>query len=111
MIWTDHLQNITYNSTFVPQGAPTSETYDGIFFRSSGKFDAYADFKFSVGVTVGAGVLWNDAYDTVQKHGRVLVGGLSADGTVGAAGGWLLGGGHGIISPQYGLGAPWVTAY
>jgi FAD/FMN-containing dehydrogenase len=81
------------------------------FFSIIWKVRRNADFKFSVGITVGAGVLWNDAYDTVQKHGRVLVGGLSADGTVGAAGGWLLGGGHGIISPQYGLGAPLVTAY
>ena len=84
-----------------------------VFFfpRSSGKFGTNADFKISVGITVGAGVLWNDAYKAVQKHGRVLVGGLSADGTVGAAGGWLLGGGHGIISPLHGLGMLLVTAY
>lgn len=109
MIWTHHLQNITYNSTFVPQGAPISKTYDGIFFRSSGKFDANIDFKFYLGITLGAGVSWNDAYDAVQKRGRVLVGGVSPDGTVGAAGGWLFGGGHGILSPQYGLGMPLVV--
>jgi hypothetical protein len=29
MLWTHNMQNITYNSTFVPQGAPVSETYNG----------------------------------------------------------------------------------
>jgi FAD/FMN-containing dehydrogenase len=55
-------------------------------------------------MTLGAGVQWHEAYDAVQARGRVLVGGLSAAGSVGAAGGWLLGGGHGALSPSYGLG-------
>jgi FAD/FMN-containing dehydrogenase len=61
-------------------------------------------------ITIGAGVLWNDAYNAVNQHGRVLVGGLSAQGTVGAAGGWLLGGGHSVISPTFGLGSLLSTA-
>jgi len=84
MLWTHHLQNITYNPTFVPHGGPASEIYNAI--------------------TLEAGVLWNDAYDAAHAHGRVLIGGLSAEGTVGAAGGWLQGGGHGVTSPRYGLG-------
>jgi FAD/FMN-containing dehydrogenase len=55
-------------------------------------------------MTLGAGVQWHEAYDAVQAQGRVLVGGLSAGGSVGAAGGWLLGGGHSALSPYYGLG-------
>jgi FAD/FMN-containing dehydrogenase len=55
-------------------------------------------------MTLSAGVQWHEAYDAVQAQGRVLVGGLSAGGSVGAAGGWLLGGGHSILSPYYGLG-------
>jgi len=31
---------------------------------------------------------------------------VSARGSVGAAGGWLAGGGHSILSPNYGLGTP-----
>jgi hypothetical protein len=50
-------------------------------------------------MTLGAGVQWHEAYDAVQAQGRVLVGGLSAGGSVGAAGGWLLGGGHSALSP------------
>jgi FAD/FMN-containing dehydrogenase len=84
MLWTHYMKDITYNATFVPQGAPKSETYDAI--------------------TLGAGVQWFEAYDAIQTHGRVLVGGISLGGSVGAAGGWLLGGGHSILSPQHGLG-------
>ena len=35
---------------------------------------------------------------------RTLVGGHAAGGSVGAAGGWLMGGGHSALSPSYGLG-------
>ena len=37
-----------------------------------------------------------------DAHGVVVVTG--ADHSVGAAGGWILGGGHSLLSPQYGLG-------
>lgn len=37
-----------------------------------------------------------------DEKGVVVVGGASY--SVGAAGGWVLGGGHGSLSPQYGLG-------
>ncbi|KAH7920246.1 FAD-binding domain-containing protein [Leucogyrophana mollusca] len=84
MLWTHHLNNITYNSTFAPEGAPPTETYDAI--------------------TVGSGVLWNDAYNTVAAEGRMLIGGISVGGSTGAAGGWLQGGGHSTFSPLHGLG-------
>ncbi|KAH7921264.1 FAD-binding domain-containing protein [Leucogyrophana mollusca] len=84
MLWTHHLNNITLNSTFVPEGAPSTEIYNAI--------------------TVGSGVLWNDAYNAVAAQGRMLIGGLSAGGSVGAAGGWLQGGGHSAFAPLHGLG-------
>ncbi|KAH7921107.1 FAD-binding domain-containing protein [Leucogyrophana mollusca] len=84
MIWTHHLNNITLNPTFVPEGAPAMETYDAI--------------------TIGSGVIWNDAYNAVAAQGRMLIGGISAGGSVGAAGGWLQGGGHSAFSPLHGLG-------
>ena len=55
-------------------------------------------------VTFGAGVQWHEAYDFVQKQGLYIVGGLSGGGTVGAAGGWVMGGGHSMFSPKFGLG-------
>ena len=55
-------------------------------------------------ITLGAGVQWHEAYDAAYAHNRVLVGGLSPDVSVGAAGGWIQGGGHSALSPKYGLG-------
>ena len=54
--------------------------------------------------TFGAGVQWFEAYEVAKEHNRVIVGGFSARGSLGAAGGWLAGGGHSAISPNYGLG-------
>ncbi|KAF5368069.1 hypothetical protein D9758_004453 [Tetrapyrgos nigripes] len=84
MIWTHNLKNITPSSTFVPEGAPENETYHVL--------------------TLEAGVAWHEAYDAAQANGRVIVGGITPGGSVGTTGGWMQGGGHGILSPQHGLG-------
>ena len=57
-------------------------------------------------VTLGAGVQWHEAYDFVQKQGRFILGGISPGASVGAAGGWVMGGGHSFFSPKFGLGTP-----
>ena len=54
--------------------------------------------------TFEAGVQWFEAYQVAKRHNREIVGGNSQG--VGAAGGWLAGGGHSILAPNYGLGAP-----
>ena len=54
--------------------------------------------------TLGAGVQWFEAFEAAKQRKRIIVGGLSARGSVGAAGGWLQGGGHSSLSPSYGLG-------
>ncbi|KAI5993065.1 hypothetical protein F5J12DRAFT_907354 [Pisolithus orientalis] len=84
VVWTHNMKNITYDTQFTPQGAPPNETYQAL--------------------TVGAGVQWYEAYDTANQNGRMMVGGLSLGGSVGAGGGWLQGGGHSALSPTYGLG-------
>ncbi|KAK7024262.1 hypothetical protein VNI00_016479 [Paramarasmius palmivorus] len=84
MIWTHHLKNITYNAAFVPVNSTSGETFKALTFE--------------------AGVQWHEAYDAAEQNGRVIVGGLSAGGSVGAAGGWVLGGGHSALAPTYGLG-------
>jgi FAD/FMN-containing dehydrogenase len=58
-------------------------------------------FRCILAVTLGAGVQFHEAFDFVEKHGRFIVGGSP---TVGAAGGWVMGGGHGSLSPSFGLG-------
>ncbi|EIW73961.1 FAD-binding domain-containing protein [Coniophora puteana RWD-64-598 SS2] len=84
MIWTHNMKNISYDAVFVPDGAPSSETYD-VF-------------------TLGAGVQWSEAYTAAEAREHLLLGGISYGGSVGAAGGWFQGGGHSALSPVYGLG-------
>ncbi|EIW73783.1 hypothetical protein CONPUDRAFT_160716 [Coniophora puteana RWD-64-598 SS2] len=78
------MKNISYDAVFVPDGAPSSETYD-VF-------------------TLGAGVQWSEAYTAAEAREHLLLGGISYGGSVGAAGGWFQGGGHSALSPVYGLG-------
>ena len=67
-------------------------------------------FYFSLVVTsvftFGAGVQWFESYQAVRKRNRVIVGGVSPDGSIAVGGGWLSGGGHSPIAPNYGLGTP-----
>jgi len=55
-------------------------------------------------LTFAAGVQWIEAYEAARQHNREIVGAVSQ--SVGAAGGWLAGGGHSAIAPNYGLGTP-----
>ena len=55
-------------------------------------------------LTLDAGVQWYEAYVAANSYNRTIVGGISDGGSVGAAGGWVQGGGHGILSPKFGLG-------
>ncbi|KZT26763.1 isoamyl alcohol oxidase [Neolentinus lepideus HHB14362 ss-1] len=71
---------ISYNATFTPEGCTTS--YNAM--------------------TLGAGVGWQDAYQFADKHNVTIVCGYHQ--TVGSSGGWVMGGGHSILSPNYGLG-------
>ncbi|KAL8819539.1 MAG: hypothetical protein Q9191_007715 [Dirinaria sp. TL-2023a] len=53
-------------------------------------------------VTFGAGQQWGGIYKFADAKNVTVLGGSSA--TVGAAGGWITGGGHGMLSPVFGLG-------
>ncbi|KAI0778209.1 FAD-binding domain-containing protein [Trametes elegans] len=86
VVWVHNMKNITVHDNFSPVGAQVSETHDQA-------------------ITLGAGVQWQEAYEAVNARNRVLVGGQSAGGTVGAASGWVLGGGHSMLSPAFGLDA------
>ncbi|KAL4954525.1 hypothetical protein BDW69DRAFT_205151 [Aspergillus filifer] len=53
-------------------------------------------------ISFGAGQQFAGIYDFVQEHGYRVVGGSSQ--TVGAAGGWITGRGHSILTNELGLG-------
>ncbi|PYI09622.1 FAD-binding domain-containing protein, partial [Aspergillus sclerotiicarbonarius CBS 121057] len=58
---------------------------------------------------VGAGIEVAEAYAAAQQQGLRVVGGGCP--TVGVAGGWVPGGGHGPLSAAYGLGADEALEY
>jgi hypothetical protein len=86
---THNLQGISYSTAFTPAGCPASKQY--------------------AAMTVGAGVSWQTVYDYAESHGFTAIGGYSQ--SVGASGGWLLGGGHSILTPVHGLGVDRVVQF
>ncbi|KDQ07937.1 hypothetical protein BOTBODRAFT_38376 [Botryobasidium botryosum FD-172 SS1] len=80
-IQTIRLKGITFDDGFIP---------------------SECDVPAEKAVTVAAGEYWYDVYKAADAHNSTIVGGACT--SVGAAGGWALGGGHSLLSPQYGLG-------
>ncbi|KAL4985204.1 hypothetical protein BDW68DRAFT_148011 [Aspergillus falconensis] len=82
-LWTHHIQPpIKLEQDFVPE-ACTQAAGDVITF--------------------GAGQQFSGIYEFAHQHNYRVVGGSS--NTVGAAGGWITGGGHSMLSNELGLGA------
>ena len=84
LIWTHHLRKLKYHPSFTPAGAP-------------------AGTKGVTAMTVGAGVDWLSVYQKAAKYGQYVQGGDCT--SVGAVGGFTLGGGFGAWSKKYGTGA------
>jgi FAD/FMN-containing dehydrogenase len=85
LVWTHKMRAVTVQDAFVPRGCSAGET--GV-----------------PAVSVEAGARWVEAYDQVTvKHHRYVQGGGCT--SVGAAGGFLQGGGFGSWSRKYGMAA------
>ncbi|KAK5267219.1 hypothetical protein LTR96_007252 [Exophiala xenobiotica] len=82
-IWTHHLKGRKWMKNFVAKGTP--EEVSGV-----------------AAVTLQAGEQWLDVYKAASQERVTVVGGAAR--TVGAAGGWLTGGGHSPFANAYGLG-------
>ncbi len=84
LIWTHKMRQITTHDGFVPTSCTNSAGFPA--------------------VTLGAGTRWLEAYQAVTaKNGRYVQGGGCL--SVGAAGGFIQGGGFGSYSKKYGTGA------
>ncbi|KIM28702.1 hypothetical protein M408DRAFT_131454 [Serendipita vermifera MAFF 305830] len=95
----DYLGRSSGNGTFGIQTTKLS----GIEFDDSFKpTGAGRNTLAQTAVHVAAGEHWYYVNKAASEHGVVVVSGASY--SVGAAGGWILGGGHSSLSPQYGLG-------
>ncbi|KAG8728019.1 hypothetical protein FRC11_011944, partial [Ceratobasidium sp. 423] len=89
-IWTHKLKGINFTDAFVPNGCSKDET--GV-----------------PAVTIGAAEQWIDVYRAANDHNVTVVGGAAR--TVGAAGGWIQGGGHSPLGALYGMGVDNVLEY
>src|SRR5216683_1266253 len=85
LVWTHKMRGVSTDDAFVPQGCPAAQAG-------------------TPAVTVEAGTRWLEAYQEVTlKHGRYFQGGGCT--TVGAAGGFMQGGGFGSWSKKFGIAA------
>ncbi|KAG8761948.1 hypothetical protein FRC12_009258 [Ceratobasidium sp. 428] len=82
-VWTHQLKDINFADSFTPSGCPGNDV--GV-----------------PAVTVGAGTQWLNVYEAANEHNVLVVGGGAR--SVGAAGGWLQGGGHSPLGGLYGMG-------
>lgn len=83
-IFTHHLRNISVHDSFVPFVPSHIRAPKGV-----------------KAVTLGAGVQLREMYEYLSTHGLMVVGGSS--NTVGAAGGYIQGGGHSIMGWLHGM--------
>ncbi|KAJ7838188.1 FAD-binding domain-containing protein [Mycena olivaceomarginata] len=60
-------------------------------------------------ITLGAGVPFEDLYKFADQYNLTAIGGYHQ--TVSPSGGWVMGGGHSILSPVYGLGVDRVLQF
>jgi FAD/FMN-containing dehydrogenase len=85
LVWTHRMRRVETVDRFSPTGCPATQ-------------------EPVPAVTVGAGARWLEVYEEVTvKHGRYVQGGGCT--TVGAAGGFIQGGGFGSWSKKYGTAA------
>lgn len=85
-LWVHNLQEMTYHESFTPEGCHLDDT----------------DHVYGTALTIGTGVSSDDATAFATEHNTTLLVGSSP--TVSVSGGWVLGAGHSVLSPVYGLG-------
>lgn len=84
LVWTGRMRDVTVHEAFVPDGAPPETP--GV-----------------PALSVGAGTRWLEAYQAATAAGLYVQGGGCT--SVGASGGFILGGGFGSLSKRFGTGA------
>ncbi|KZT68409.1 isoamyl alcohol oxidase [Daedalea quercina L-15889] len=80
-LWVANLNSISHSESFTPLGCNTQ--YDAL--------------------TIGPGANTEDIFEYVDRINRTFIGGYHQ--TIGAGGGYFIGGGHSVLSPVYGLAA------
>ncbi|KAK0474774.1 FAD-binding domain-containing protein [Armillaria novae-zelandiae] len=86
-LWTRNLDDLKYSADFVPEGGNRS-------YRA---------------ITMGAGVPFKDVYEFADANNVTIIGAYHQ--TVAPSGGWVMGGGHSVLTPVYGLGVDRVLQF
>ncbi|KAF2670700.1 FAD-binding domain-containing protein [Microthyrium microscopicum] len=94
-IWVHNLKGIKWSNDWTPTATTQSQRLD----KSNNIFENTTAQSV---VIYGGGIQWKDLYSAAYTQKKIVTGGTS--GSVGAAGGWLQGGGHGFFSNYKGLG-------
>lgn len=82
VLWTHGLQDMSHHVSFTPEGCSSDQhTYAAV-------------------MTLGAGVFADTATNFATANNATIL--VPASSTVGISGGFLLGGGRGVLSPVYG---------
>lgn len=92
-LWVHNLRDMTYHWSFTPDGCQVDDT----------------DHVYGKALTIGTGVSSDDATNFATEHNSTLLVGSSP--TVSVSGGWVLGAGHSVLSPVYGLGIDRVVQF
>lgn len=92
-LWVHNLKDMAYHGSFIPDGCPAEDT----------------DHVYGTTLTIGTGVSSDDATAFATEHNSTLLVGSSP--TVSVSGGWILGAGHSVLSPVYGLGIDRVVQF
>ncbi|KAJ7481642.1 FAD-binding domain-containing protein [Mycena latifolia] len=87
-LWTRNLDGLSYTTDFIPEGGKQ---------------------RYKDTITFGAGVPFEDLYKFADTNNLTIVGGYHQ--TIAASGGWVMGGGHSILSPVFGLGVDRVLQF
>lgn len=90
-LWTHGLQDMSHHISFTPDGCTGDQhTYAAV-------------------MTLGAGVTAKSATNFATAHNATIL--VPASSTVGISGGFVLGGGRGVLSPVYGRAVDRVVQY
>ncbi|KAJ6591126.1 FAD-binding domain-containing protein [Mycena vulgaris] len=87
-LWTRNLDSLLYAPNFIPEGGKE---------------------HYKHAITLGAGVPFEDLYNFADTNNLTIIGGYA--GTISPSGGWIMGGGHSILSPVFGLGVDRVLQF
>lgn len=89
LLWVHNLQNMTHHTNFRPEGCLEND--------------------YGPALTIGTGVSSDAATAFATSHNATLL--IGSSPTIAVSGGWVLGAGHSVLSPVYGLGVDRVVQF